>query len=95
MPLMVGLPYRDGNKDWLRGDGRRRPRWQARYECWEVPAAWFDDLVRNLLLRFGQAYVVQPYRQMEKCAHACWNAKGFECECSYVCTIRRTTGPRF
>jgi hypothetical protein len=27
-------------------------------------------------------WVIQPYREMEKCAPACWNAKGDWCECS-------------
>ena len=33
-------------------------------------------------LRFGRVYVIQPYREFEKCAPACWNATGFTCECS-------------
>ena len=31
--------------------------------------------------RFGACYLVQTYREQEKCAAACWNASGLECNC--------------
>jgi hypothetical protein len=82
IPLMLKLPYSRDNFDWLRNDSHRKPDWNARYKCWEVPNAWFDDVIRRSLQRFGRIYVIQPFRALEKCAPACWNAKGFECECS-------------
>ena len=54
--------------------------WQQRY--WEVPKAWFDDLVRQFVTEHGQLYVIQPFREQEICASQCWNAKGHECQCS-------------
>ncbi len=49
---------------------------------WEVPAAWFNDFVDRALERYSELYVIQPYREQEKCASACLNATGHECQCS-------------
>lgn len=80
--LLVRLPYDLMNRGWLRISGTRHPEWDDKRKQWEVPAAWFDDLVRRCLAKFGRVYVVQPYREQEKCAPACWSAKGEECQCS-------------
>lgn len=82
MPLMVKLPFAPDNFDWLRNDNRSKPEYDKQYKCWYVPNSWFDDLIRRLLERFGHVYVIQPFRALEQCAPACWNATGFECECS-------------
>ena len=81
-PLMIRLPFAKDNRDWLQSDRRRTPEWNARFKCWDTPRSWFDDVVTRSLQRFGRIYVIQPYRVQEKCAPACWNARGFECECS-------------
>ena len=81
-PIRVRLPYDAGNMEWLRNDRRSRPEWSKQRERWSIPRAWFDDTVKRTIERFGQVYVIQPYREMEKCARPCWEAKGFECECS-------------
>ena len=80
--LWVRLPYAEGNKEWLRDDRRSRPKWEPDGEYWKIPKAWFDDFIRRTLERFGSVYVIQPFREQEVCAPACWNAKGFECQCS-------------
>jgi hypothetical protein len=80
--LMVKLPYAPDNFDWLRDDNRRKPEYDGQYKCWLVPSSWFDAIIRRTLQRFGRVYVIQPFRAFEKCAPACWNAEGFECECS-------------
>ena len=83
LPLQVRLPYHQDNGQWLRpNEQSRRPRWNNCERCWEVPRSWLDSVVMHVVLRFGSAYLVQPYRRMEKCAPACWNATGFQCECS-------------
>jgi hypothetical protein len=82
LPLMVRLPYSPDNFDWLRNENRRKPEYDRQYKCWYVPSSWFDDLIRRTLQKFGRVYVIQPFRALEKCAPACWNAQGFECECS-------------
>lgn len=81
-PMLVRLPYAPDNHAWLREKGRRHPNWNLRYKCWETPTSWFDSLVHRALTRFGKCYVIQPHKQLQKCAPACWNALGFDCECS-------------
>lgn len=81
-PILVKIPYAEDNRDWLRGGKRSRPKWDAKYKCWIVPLAWFEDVIRRLLDRFGQVYVIEGYREQQKCAPACWNAVGAHCECS-------------
>lgn len=81
-PLLVRLPFASDNNHWLRGNNRRKPEWNSSGKRWEVPVSWFDDLIRRLLKRYGKTYVIQLYREQQKCAPACWNAKGFHCECS-------------
>ena len=60
----------------------RQPEWLKQYDGWEVAQNWFSDLVDHILKRFGQLYIIQPYREQEKCASACMNAQGHECQCS-------------
>lgn len=81
-PLVIRLPYRSDNRDWLRGDNTRKPKWLPEHRVWQVPKAWFDDVIRRSILRFGAIYVIQPFRASETCAPACWNATGAHCECS-------------
>ncbi len=44
--------------------------------------AWFSDLVERCLDRYGKVYIIQPFREQEKCAPACMNATGHDCQCS-------------
>jgi len=81
-PLLIRVPFSSDNYAWLRGDKRHKPRWDAQHKRWETPMAWFDDLVGRMLKRHGQVYVIQLYKEQQKCAPACWNAQGFHCECS-------------
>lgn len=78
----VRLPFADNNRAWL-GDGRpRSPTWIVRDKYWEIPKSWFNDFVQRALKKYGKLYVIQPYREQEKCAAACMNAKGHDCNCS-------------
>jgi hypothetical protein len=61
-------------------DGFRR--WIDKHRYWELPKAWFNDFVDRSLSRYGKVYIIQPYREQEKCAPACQNATGHECQCS-------------
>lgn len=81
-PLMIRLPYAPDNRAWLRADRQRKPAWKKQFKCWEAPKSWFDSVISQCLHRYGRVYVIQPYKAHEKCAPACWNATGFECECS-------------
>lgn len=80
--LRLRMPLAEDNRRWLQNDRRAIPAWLASKQCWEIPKSWFDDLVDRALGRSGKLYVVQPYREQEKCAHQCRNAKGHECQCS-------------
>ena len=84
--LRVRLPHDKSNRQWLQ-NGRPKSHgaiWfgdmDKRY--WELPKAWFNDFVDRALVRYGRLYVIQPYREKEICAPACWNAVGHECQCS-------------
>ncbi len=80
--LMVKLPIADDNYDWLRGHKRSKPNWNRKFKCWELPQAWVNRLVSSILSRHGKLYIIQPYREQEICAPACWNAEGHECQCA-------------
>ena len=80
--IRVRLPHDRENRSWLRNARPRAPSWSDELQCWELPKAWFNDLVDRGLQRYGAIYVIQPYREQEKCAPACLNARGHECQCS-------------
>lgn len=80
--LRVRLPYADDNGKWLQNSRRSNPVWIAEKHYWEVPKAWFNDIVDRSLLRYVKVYIIQPYREQEKCSPACQNAVGHECQCS-------------
>lgn len=81
-PLLVRLPYGGDNFAFLRGEKRRKPAWNTKNDSWELPVAWFDDLIQRLVAKYGQVYVIQLFRQQQKCGSSCWDAKGLHCECS-------------
>ena len=81
-PLLVKLPYLDDNQWWLKDAHIRWPTWDHKRNRWEVPMAWFDDVVRRAAARWGAVYVIQLVREQQVCAPACWNAEGIHCECS-------------
>lgn len=81
-PLLVKVPYVQGNMDWLRNDQHRKPSWNAQYKAWETPQAWFESTIKLCLTRYKKCYVVQLHREKQICAPACWNATGIDCECS-------------
>lgn len=101
-PLRVKFPHarddvewRSDVRGWLRSPHPRGriPKWLPRYRGWEVPKAWFNDLVRRLLSRYGKLYIIQQYREQQKCAPACMNAEGHECECSCMGANHGVGGP--
>lgn len=81
-PILVRLPYAIDNRPWLAALGRREPKWDRETRRWEVPQRWFTPLVRKCLARYGKVHVIQPFFEQQKCAPACWDAHGEECECS-------------
>ena len=84
--LTVRLPYRVDNRQWLFGlaTGARKPdiHWAATEGAWRLPVAWLNRFVDGALHRYEKLYVVQPFRELEKCAPRCRNAAGHDCQCS-------------
>lgn len=80
--LRARLPYSEDNRRWLQDGRRSKPTWSDEHKCWELPKAWFNGFVERALRRYGELYIIQPYREQEKCAPACLNATGHECQCS-------------
>ena len=80
--LRLKLPFALGNRQWLQNGRRRKPEWIGENGYWEIPKAWFNDFVDRSLAKYGRVYIIQPYRVQEKCASACRNAAGHECQCS-------------
>lgn len=82
LPVLLRVPLAQGNLEWLRDDRRTKPQWNGQFKAWEIPTTWFDSVIRLSLKRYRAVYVIQLYREQQKCAPACWNAEGFHCECS-------------
>ena len=82
LPLRLRLPWNKNNRWWLKADHRGDPTWVDQLKCWETPKAWLNQIVDQALIDFSQIWIIQPYREMEKCAPACMNAMGHECNCS-------------
>lgn len=81
--LRIRLPYRSDNRRWLKCSKRKKePEWDKEKQNWILPKSRLTELVEMILNRHGAIYIIQPYREIEKCAPACWDAVGFECECS-------------
>lgn len=81
-PLMLKLPFKEDNRAWLKNNRRNEPIWDKEKGHWQIPKSWFNDTVNRSLKRFHKLYIIQPYKEEEKCAPACWNAQGHECQCS-------------
>lgn len=80
--LRVRLPYADNNRQWLNTVGKSTVTWIDSKSYWELPKNWFNDFVNRALERYSKLYVIQPYREQEKCARQCMEAIGHECNCS-------------
>ena len=80
--LKVRLPYAETNKQWLMSFCRSKPKWDRDGRFWSLPSTKLNDFVNRTLDKYGQVYLIQPYREKEICASACWNARGYECNCS-------------
>lgn len=80
--LRLRLPPSSDNPKWLQNGRRISPIWIDKGRYWEIPKAWFDDFVTRALTKYGRLYIIQPYREQEKCSPACLNAVGHECQCS-------------
>jgi len=80
--LIVKLPFNQDNRVWLSEGRKSRPVYNSKFQSWTLPRSSFSEVVERLLRRFQTTYIIQSHRELEKCAPACWDAKGFECSCS-------------
>lgn len=80
-PLLIRLPYSGGNRAWLQKLGRINPVWNEKRGCWQLPKTWFERTIRAALEKYGRIYAIHPFKHEEKCAPACWNAVGVDCQC--------------
>lgn len=80
--LRVRLPYNNNNRAWLSTIGKSEPLWNDDKKHWELPKSWFNNFVNNALPKYKKLYVMQPYREQEKCARRCMEAEGHDCNCS-------------
>ena len=81
-PLLVKFERFLGDRAWLRRQRGRIPRRDEKFRCWSTPRSWLDGLVDQFLNQYGQLYIIQPLKRQQKCAPACVNALGHECECA-------------
>ena len=80
--VLMRFPRSATNTMWIKAWKRNNPIWDGQLECWETPRAWFNDMIQRCLEEYGVVYLVQRHREMQRCAPACWNASGYDCECS-------------
>ena len=80
--LRIRLPIDANEFGWISTGKQHAPVWFEFFRYWELGNSRFNDFVDEALKRFGRLYVIQPYREQEKCAPACRNAKGHDCSCS-------------
>lgn len=80
--LRVRVPFAQDNRIWINSIGKSDADWIVTGKYWELPKSWFNDFVEEALQRYRKLYVIQPYREQEKCAPACMEATGHECQCS-------------
>lgn len=71
---------------------KRHPQWDSQKRHWEVPHAWLDALVKNIVNHFGYLYLVQPFQSQQVCARSCQEAIHFECECSCMGVYHGSNG---
>lgn len=80
--ILFRLPFASDNRSFLQQGRKNKPEWLTDKKCWQLPRSWFNGTVELVLRRHKKLYIIQPYREQEKCAPACWNAMGHECQCS-------------
>ncbi len=82
-PVRLRVPFSNDNRKWLKdGPRKKEPEWNKKDRYWELPSSRFNEIVKMVLDRYDQIYIIQPYREKEVCARACMEAEGFECQCS-------------
>jgi hypothetical protein len=81
--VVVHLPYREGNRDFLREAGPGvRPGWDVVSRHWTVSRSAFMAIVDLLREEFGLVEVITDGSSTERCDTRCREATGDDCVCS-------------
>lgn len=81
--LRARLPGGEAERNWINSLGKSYASWIiSDPSYWELPKKRFNNFVNGGLERFGELYVIQPFREQEKCSPSCMDATGHICECS-------------
>ena len=85
--LLVRLPGARNAGLWndesfLRGDFLRQLTCDPKTKAWAIPRSRLNYIAARCLCRYQSLWIIQTYRPLEKCAPACWNAQGYDCQCS-------------
>ena len=91
--LKARFPYHNLNRFWIKEGHRIEPQWDIEKKYWTLPKSWFNDIIDKCLEKYGEVYVIQPYREQEKCAPVCMKAKGHICNCSCMGANHGKEGP--
>jgi hypothetical protein len=80
--VLMKMPFDSNNRIIALSISGNKLSWHPNYKCWEISKGRFLLAVQQMLFHWGSTYVIQKFNKMEKCAPACWNAKGIDCKCS-------------
>jgi hypothetical protein len=78
--LRIRVPFNTSNRAWL-SIGRTDPEWDKAGKFWTAPRSWLNRMSKHIADSYGQIYLIQSVRDVEKCAPACWTASGVDCDC--------------
>ncbi len=81
-PLLIKIPYAENNRAFFTKARKRKPEWNKDGKYWSLPYSRLNELVNDILHKYGSLYIIQPYIEREVCAPLCATARGFECSCS-------------
>lgn len=79
--LRMRFPEGHDHHSILHVSRKHRPLWIEDKKYWDVARIRLNEIVKHTLATYGKLYVVQPYRVQERCAPACWDAEGHDCQC--------------
>ena len=80
--LLLKLPDCKNQEKWLTINGKKKPIWNEKFKCWQLPKSWYISLTVSIVKKYNTLYLIYPYRKHRKCAPSCWNSQSDYCECS-------------
>jgi hypothetical protein len=79
--LLVRFPNKENPESWLRGNKRRKPRWNKDEQAWQLPNTWFSFLIEKMVKEYNEVKTIVPYKKDQECSHQCQTAKKANCVC--------------